>query len=182
MVIVPQIVFDGLDPSNHIQARIEQEVDKLQRFSPHIMSCRVIVRRPQKRHSHGDLYDVAIHLTLSGGREVVSSRNPKNDHSHEDVYVSIRDAFAAARRQLQDNVRRIRGVTKHHSPLPEALVGTLIALEEYGFLETVDGREIYFHKNSVVDDGFFNLKVGDRVYYSEAQGDKGPQATMVKLV
>jgi cold shock CspA family protein len=51
---------------------------------------------------------------------------------------------------------------------------------EFGFLETGDGQEIYFHRNSVLNDGFAKLGVGSRVTFAEEQGDKGPQATTVK--
>ena len=29
-----------------------------------------------------------------------------------------------------------------------------VACEGYGFIETADGREVYFHRNSVLDDAF----------------------------
>ena len=54
--------------------------------------------------------------------------------------------------------------------------------EGYGFLKTGDGREIYFHRNSVLDDAFARLKPGARVAFSEEMGDKGPQASTVKLL
>jgi cold shock CspA family protein len=55
-------------------------------------------------------------------------------------------------------------------------------VEDYGFLETPDGREVYFHKNSVLHNGFEQLKVGTEVYYAEEQGEKGPQASTVRVV
>ncbi|MEL7492281.1 MAG: HPF/RaiA family ribosome-associated protein [Pseudomonadota bacterium] len=176
----PKIAFEGLEPSDAISARVRNEIAKLERFFGRITACRAVIAKPQKRHVHGDLYSVSVHLTLPDGREVMANRNPPKDHAHEDVYVAIRDAFMAARRQLQDEARKLRGAVKHHDDPPQAVVGTLIAEEDFGFIETFDGREIYFHRNSVAKNGFDRLKVGDRVTFAETRGDKGPQATTVR--
>ncbi len=55
-------------------------------------------------------------------------------------------------------------------------------LGEFGFIEASDGREIYFHRNSVLNGGFADLSVGARVTFAEEMGDKGPQASTVKLM
>jgi cold shock CspA family protein len=52
---------------------------------------------------------------------------------------------------------------------------------EFGFLESSDGREIYFHRNSVLE-GIARLAVGTRVIFAEELGEKGPQASTVKLL
>ncbi len=178
----PKIAFEGIAPSDSIKDRIYSEIEKLERFFGRITACRVVVSKPQKRHRHGDLYSVAIYLTLPSGKEVVASRNPSKDHAHEDIYVAIRDAFKAARRQLQDEARKMRGDVKHHEGPPEAIVGTIVAEKDFGFLETTDGREIYFHRNSVINDGFAKLRVGDRVAFAETRGERGPQATTVRPI
>jgi cold shock CspA family protein len=46
----------------------------------------------------------------------------------------------------------------------------------------MDGREIYFHKNSVLDDKFKTLEVGTEVRFAESNGDKGPQASTVVVL
>jgi cold shock CspA family protein len=79
-------------------------------------------------------------------------------------------------------VRRRRGKTKVHEPAPLARVAKLFPVEDYGFLETPDGREVYFHKNAVLHNGFEQLKVGMEVYYAEESGEKGPQASTVRVV
>ena len=42
------------------------------------------------------------------------TRDPQEDHAQEDMYVAIRDAFDAARRQLQDFMRVQRREVKRH--------------------------------------------------------------------
>lgn len=96
--------------------------------------------------------------------------------------MAIRDAFDAARRKLQDYARRRRGVLKVHEGSPRARVAKLFPEERFGFLETPDGREIYFHENSVLDFDFKRLKVGTEVHFVEELGEKGPQASTVTPV
>ncbi len=178
----PQIVFEGFASSVAINNRIKSEIEKLERVYGRITSCRVVVNKAQNRHRHGDLYSTIVHLSLPNGKTVVANRNPSADHAHEDLYVALRDAFKAARRQLQDEACKLRGEVKHHEGLPEAIVGTLLAEKDFGFLESLDGREIYFHRNSVIDKGFDKLHVGDRVVFAKTRGDNGPQATTVKPI
>lgn len=176
----PRVTFEGMAPSEAVRTRAMREIEKLERFFGRITACRISIMKPQNRRQHGDLYAVAVHLSLPGGREVHADRNPPLNHAHEDIFVAIRDVFAAARRKLQDETRKLRGDVRLREAPPEAVVDRMIAEENYGFLETVDGREIYFHRNSVANDGFDRLKVGARVSFSETQGDKGPQATFVR--
>jgi cold shock CspA family protein len=79
-------------------------------------------------------------------------------------------------------VSRAQGQVKHHEGLP---IGTIVRIDpsgEFGFLETSDGQEVYFHRNSVLADGFSRLTVGSRVTFAEEPGDKGAQATTVTLL
>lgn len=105
MQIPLQISFEGIGHSKPIEARIREEAEKLEQFYDRITAARVVVGRPQHRHEKGDTYQVRIHLTIPGTPDIVVSRDPGVDGAHEDAYVTIRDAFKAARRQLQDVVR-----------------------------------------------------------------------------
>jgi cold shock CspA family protein len=98
---------------------------------------------------------------------------------HEDAHVTIRDAFDAAGRQLQDQVRKLEGAVKVHETPPHGVIAALIPERDHGFIAASDGREIYFHRNSVDGGKFDDLEVGQEVRFSEAVGDKGPQATSV---
>lgn len=70
---------------------------------------------------------------------------------------------------------------KHHEETSRAVVSTLFPERGYGFLATPDGREFYFHKNSVLDGKFKVLKVGMKVRFVEELGEKGAQASTVKV-
>jgi len=182
METAPEIVYEGMEPSMTAQTRIEAEIAKLERYFGHITSCRVVLRAPKHHRQHGDLFEVRIHMALPDGREVAATRNPLANHAHEDALVAIRDAFRAARRQLLDEVRQLQGKVKHHEPPTVGIIHELNVEGGFGFIETLDGREIYFHRNSVLGDAFGDLEVGSGVSYAEEQGEKGPQASTVRLM
>ena len=110
-----EIVFHNLDPSPAIEASIRERVKRLDRFYDRIMNCRVVVEASHKHHHKGNQYRVRIDLTVPG-EELVVSRDPDERQIHEDVYVAIRDAFDAMRRQVEDFARRRRGQVKRHEP------------------------------------------------------------------
>ena len=83
---------------------------------------------------------------------------------------------------MQDFARRQHGDVKHHEPTPQARVVRLFPDESCGFLATEDGREVYFHKDSVLGAGFKRLRVGTLAAFVEEQGEKGPQASTVRIL
>jgi cold shock CspA family protein/ribosome-associated translation inhibitor RaiA len=183
MQIPLKIAFEGgLTATDALRERIEQEVGKLERFSDRITACRVAVIGRSGHQHQGDLFQIRIQIVMPGRADIMIDRNPSADHAHEDPYVAIRDAFKAARRRLQDHERRSAGQTKAHEAPPHGHVARLIAEQDYGFIETSDGREIYFHRNAVVNDEFDNLETGSEVRFVESEGDKGPQASTVHLI
>jgi len=178
----PEIQFQGMAGTPEIEETIAAHVAQLEQRWGRITACRVVVKAPGQRHRKGGLYEVHIRLALPDGREVNVERTPPEDERHSDLKFALNDAFKHARRQIEDQVRRTRGEVKHHDGPP---IGTVVRLDpsgEFGFLEANDGQEIYFHRNSVLDDGFSGLQVGSRVTFAEEPGDKGPQATTVKLM
>lgn len=174
-----QISFRGLPPSEFVERRIREKLDWLRRFTDTIVSARIIVEQRHKNHQKGGLYHVRIYLKVAGGEEVVVAREPHEAHAHEDVYVAIRDAFDAARRGLEDHQHRLRGETKAHEPPPHGRV--VFLADDYGFLRTADEREVYFHRNALVEGRFEELRVGDPVRFDlhEGEGVEGPQASTV---
>lgn len=182
MQIPLQVTFEGgLESSDALRARIEREAARLERFHDRITSCRVAVIGRSHRRRHGDLYAVRLQITSPGAADVVIDRNPPADHSHEDAFVAVRDAFSAARRRLQDRHARMQGRVKTHEPPPQGRVVRMFPEEGYGFIESADGREIYFHRNAVVNGGFDRMAAGSEVRFVEAEGEKGPQASTVHV-
>ena len=74
-----------------------------------------------------------------------------------------------------------RGVKSRSGPSHGRVV-ELFKDDGYGFVETSDGWEYYFHRNSVLHDGFDRLEIGTEVRFAEEEGEKGPQASTVEIV
>jgi cold shock CspA family protein/ribosome-associated translation inhibitor RaiA len=176
-----QVSFRHMHHSDAIEALVREKSAKLDELSDHIMSCRVVVEPKGKRHLRGKLYEVRIDLTVPG-EEIAVTREPDQHTEHEDIYVAVRDAFDAAGRRLEDYIRRKRRDVKTLESMPHAKVSGLFPEESYGFLKTLDGREIYFHRNGVLREGFNRLRIGTEVIFVEEEGTEGPQASTVKIV
>lgn len=171
-----QVTLRDLPPSEAVEGYIRERASKLDLFCDGIISCRVVVEAPPRHHRKGRWYSVSIHVAVPGG-EVVVNRQPA-----EDLYVAIRDAFETVRRKLKEYTRRQRGAVKRHEVHPHARVSKVFPDEGYGFLETPDGREIYFHCNSILNGSFARLTIGQEVRFVEEQGEQGPQASTVTIL
>jgi len=169
-----QITARDISLSEAAEADIRAKAANLDTYYDGIMACRVVVEGPGRHHRKGP-FTVRIDLSVPGTELVV-------DHqADEDLYVAIRDAFDAARRRVEDYARRQRGAVKSHEETHRARVSRLSSEEGYGFLETADGREIYFHRHSVLHPGFDRLAIGTEVRFVEEPGEKGPQASTVAI-
>ena len=175
-----EIDFQGLDAKQELRGAIDKHVAQLEERFGRVTAGRVMLKAPGGHHRNGGLYEINIHLLLPDGREVNIDRTPQGDERHADLNFALSDAFKRARRQLQDQVQKLQGQVKQHDGPPLATVSRLDASGEFGFLQADDGQEIYFHRNSVLDDGFSRLSVGVRVTYAEEMGEKGPQASTVR--
>lgn len=177
-----QISFHNLDRIESIENRIWEEAAKLDEFCGHIMSCRVVVDVPHRHHVTGNVYQVRIDIKVPGEEIAVTHEPAEHDPYYENFDVAIRDAFDSAARRLEDYVRRQRRDVKHHEALAHGRVVKLFSELGYGFIGTLDHREIYFHANSVLEAKFDALTVGTEVAFAEEPGDNGPQASTVRIV
>lgn len=184
MQVPLELSFRNMERSAEIEAEVRDKVDKLEEFYDRITSCRVVIEAPHQHHRKGNVYHVRIYLSVPQ-HDVVVERDPGEHHAHQDVHVAIRDAFDAARRQLQDLARKQRGTTKTHESPSHGRVRDIFPSaddpnEGYGFIETPDGREVYFHAHSLLDVELKELTAGAEVRFVEQAGEKGPQATSVR--
>lgn len=103
-----QITFRDTPPSEALESHIREKVRKLESIFAHIQGCHVTVEQPHRHKHQGKHFCVHIDLRVPGSELVA------NQHHHEDPYVALRDAFDAAKRQLEDYASRLRGEVKHH--------------------------------------------------------------------
>lgn len=177
-----EIVFHEIPPSEAVEGVLRDKIDKLEEYCDRITRCRVVIEAPHRHHRKGNLYQVRIDLTVPD-KEIFIGREHHDQHAHEDVYVAIRDAFHAARRRLEDYARRHRHQVKtHHDAWSEGRIAKLFPDDGYGFITSREGHdEIYFHKNSVLNHTFDRIQIGDPVRFVQEEGEKGPQASSVKV-
>jgi cold shock CspA family protein len=199
MKLPVQITFRGMKLSASVENKIREEATKLNHYNERIIGCRIMVEIPHKHHQKGNLFHIRINLRVPGGEIVVKhmpnvhnklrrkrimyqSKRSEVNSPHKDIYIVISDAFDKARKRLQDYTRCHRGDVKTHDWSSRARVAKLFPDKGYGFLETTDGREIYFHQNSVLKESFKLIKTGSEVAFAEVDGAEGPHASTVRLM
>jgi ribosomal subunit interface protein len=177
MQVPLEISVRWLELSPPLEAELRKRAAKLERYYNRITSCRIAVEAPTgNHHQEGGPFRVRVDVTVPGSELVA-------DKSAEDVFAAIRDAFNAMDRQVETFSQKQRGDVKTQVAPPEGPVIRIFQDEGFGFIAAADGREIYFHRNAVLDPpGFEKLQVGARVRYAEEQGFEGPQASTVSLV
>lgn len=172
--ILLNVIVKDVENSESIQNSITEKAQKLKTYFEKIQYCKVILQSIQKHKHQGKLFRTTIELGLPRKRLIV------NHKANEDILISIRDAFRAMEQQLEKYVQKRRQQTKAHT-LP--LQGEVVRLfENYGFIETVDGNEYYFHESHVLNPNFSSLSVGKRVEFTESMASDGFQANQVKQV
>ena len=182
METLAEIDFQGLDPLPAIHEEVARHIEHLERRFGRITACRIVVKGPGLHHQTGGLYEINVHLALPHSKDVSVAHTAQNDERYADIHFALNNAFKRARRQLQDRVRRLQHQVKHHEATPAGRVARLDPSGDFGFIQTTDGRQIYFHRNSVLNDAFGRLKPGTAVSFAEEEGEKGPQASTVRLL
>lgn len=199
MTLTPIITFRGMDRSDTLESEIHTRVRKLARYYGSIIGCHVLVEFAQRHHEIGNHYHVRLDLAVPGEDIVVAHdaslhataqdteterarKADEPDPERKHARVAIHEAFDIARRQVQDYARRQRGMVKTPATQPHGRVARVFPLDEYGYIEAEDGREVYFQKSSVLKDAFDRVTVGSEVSFVEEPGEKGPQASTVKLL
>lgn len=175
-----QITWHEIPKSEALEADISNRTEKLAQYFDRITNCHVVVGSPHRQHRQGNRYSLRIIINVPG-KELVVTRNPGDKDAHEDMYVVIRDAFNAARRQLQDYVQVLQGTVKQHDEVMSGKVVRTFPEDDYGFLESSEGDEVYFHRNALRNGDFDKLTEGIEVRYVEEMGYYGPQAKRVSL-
>jgi cold shock CspA family protein len=183
MQVPLELSFRDVQKTDDIESLINSKVDDLERICDNIISCRMAVEKPQEHQKSGNPYRVRINLRIPPGKEIVITRNSGEGDMHAPLEAIIRDAFSTASRELQELMDRLRQDVKQHPDQEmSAIVEEVNPDEDYGFLRSLEGRRIYFHANSVLNNDFDRVEVGTGVRFVSELGDKGMQATTVQIV
>ena len=170
-----KVVIRDMPNSQALEEHVRKKAEKLSLYCDRIHLCQVVIEVPQKHKRQGKLFNVRIDITVPG-KELVVNRN-----LNEDVYVAVRDAFRALIRQLETYDGKRRGNVKNHNHVDRGYIKRLVADENYGFIQGVDGNEYYFSMTNVAHPHFSQLAVGDVVEFMGMPGSEGFQAHRVTM-
>lgn len=178
-----QVVFKDTESSEFVENHIRERVAKLERFHPHIISCRVVVEIPHKASGSGkNPLGLLVEVEVPG-KQLIAKASDDMRESKGDRTAVMNRTFDAMQRQLDDDSRIRRKQVKHHESA--GLTGTVARLfpeQDYGFIEMAGQPDLYFTRNIVSGSGFDRLEVGMAVVVTPAasEGPMGPQASSVQ--
>ena len=95
-----KISLRGIAPNGALERYIGEEARKLDGICDSILSCLVVAEMLAGDARRGAKFAARLIVTLPKTEVVV------NRECNDDVYIAVRDAFAAASLQLRDQVRR----------------------------------------------------------------------------
>ncbi|WP_081859256.1 HPF/RaiA family ribosome-associated protein [Desulfohalovibrio reitneri] len=182
MQIPLEITFRNMETDWTTENLIREKVAKLEKVAPHMIGCRVAVEKDNASHDRGSPYRVRLDITVPPRKEVAVTRETTQGHLHEDLTQVVRDAFEAARKQLKKITEKQQKKVKSH-PQQEVngIVVRLFPEEDYGFIKTPQGQEVYFHRNAVAEDEYDRIVEGTGVNFTATMGTQGLQATTVSI-
>jgi cold shock CspA family protein len=122
-------------------------------------------------------------MRVPPGHNLVVTNTSGTKEAADDLPTVVRNTFKSAHRRLKQLTEKQQGAKKSHPEQEVSGIITKIFSEEgYGFLRTLEGDEIYFHQNSIVNDEFDRLQPGTGVSYTAELGEEGLQASSVQVL
>jgi cold shock CspA family protein len=178
-----EISFHGLSRSESLEQLVREDAAKLEKVCDDLVSCRVGIKLDQKSRNTANPYKIRIEMRFPPNNNLAVTHKSGIKEAADDLPTAVKNAFKSAHRRLKQAVEKQQGDRKSHpQQAMAALVVKIFSDEGYGFIRSEDGEEIYFHRNSVLNDDFDRLEPGTGVSYSAELGDKGLQATSVQVV
>lgn len=183
MRIPPEITFRDVERTPYLEALVADKIAKLEETCDYITSCMVAIEQPNSGKNAANPHRVRVAVRVPPGHEIAAARESRRGKVADPLPALIRDAFDAARGQLNELVEKERREVKANAREEKmGLVDRLFTDAGYGFIRAWNGEEIYFHRNSVLNREFDRLRPGTGVRFHLEAGAKGPQASSVQLV
>jgi cold shock CspA family protein/ribosome-associated translation inhibitor RaiA len=157
------------------RAKIEEELARLQKhYHDPILHARVDVIGT----AHHRLGAFEVHLVVAVPGDTITILR-----QGEMVIPLLVEAFDALDRRLRQHSQITQQKVKIHAEGPRhGRVVRLFPEDGYGFIESDDGLEVYFHAHAVKKGKFKDLTPGTAVIFAQEMGDQGLQATWVQPV
>jgi cold shock CspA family protein len=182
MQIAPEIIFHDIERSRWVEDYILQRAQRLERFAGGITRCHITLAREVSSRRKGNIHSVMVEVRIPPQHDLAVKKKKEVHDMPTQLPALINLAFGAIERQLKKTAALRRYEEKAHDGQPHGMVEKLFA-EGYGFLRAVDdGRQFYFHRNSVLHGDFERLAIGTEVRFHPEEGEQGPQASTVQIV
>jgi len=183
MQTAPELIFHDVDRSAWVENYILERVGRLDKFAEGITSCRVSLAQEQASHHKGNRYSVMVEVRMPPNHDLAARKAKLIRDMPTQLPALINLAFGAIERQLKKTAQLRRGEVKQHRDGQLHGIVEKVFDEGYGFLRALDdGRQVYFHRNSVLHDDFESIAAGTEVRFTPQEGDDGPQASSVQIV
>jgi cold shock CspA family protein/ribosome-associated translation inhibitor RaiA len=155
--------------------KIEEELARLQKhYHDPILHARVEIIGTG--HHRLGAFEVHLVVTVPGDTITLLRQG-------EMVMPLVVEAFDALDRRLAEHSQVVQQKVKTHEEFVQhGRVARLFPDDDYGFIETEDGLEVYFHAHAVKHGKFAHLTPGTPVTFAQETGDQGPQAIWVQPV
>ena len=183
MQVPLKITFRNVRKTPDIEAFIGRQAAKLERVCNNLVSCHLAVEKPQAHQQSGNPFRVRIDVTVPPQHELVVIRETTEGENDEQLPAILRGAFKIMRCQVKKVAEKQRDRVNADTEQEAAgFVSLLLRKELYGFITSLDGREVYFDKDSLRPGDFDRLGIGTGVRWVEQQGEKWPQASSLSIV
>jgi hypothetical protein len=138
------VTFPKTKASPWLETEIHDRVERLKVLCKDILSCRVVVDIPHRRHQRGNRFSIRIELAVPGEDLAITrdanlhgaakdaderewSKRFDVEATRRDIRVVLADAFDAAKRQLRDYSQVRRREVKRHEPSVRSLAVPTVA-------------------------------------------------------
>jgi len=183
MQIAPEIVYHDVERSEWVENYILERMRRLDKFAQGITRCHVTLTREQGSRQKGNRYSVMVEVRIPPQHDLAIKKEKEIREMRTQLPAVINLAFAAIERQLKKTAALRRYEQKDHNDKQSRGIVEQLLADGYGFIRTVDdNRQFYFHRNSVLHEGFERLAIGTEVRFSAEEGEQGPQASSVQIV
>jgi len=159
------------------QTKIEEEKEKLIcHYANFILHLRVTIEATS-HHKEGG-FEIKLIASVPNDTVVVT----KKGESVRSLLVETFDVLSLNVKEILRKKRKgQKGIEQGSNSDRYGIIRKISPLESYGFIISSDERDIYFHENALKNATIDDLVEGDSVFYGETVGDKGPQASWVRV-
>ena len=139
MISDTQVVFRGIDHSEAVEEAVQRRAEKLARYTDQIQSLRVTLESPHNNHHKGKVYHVGVEAFIPN-HDIVVNHDQHDKHSHEDIYIAIRDTFDAVERRIKEIAEKQRRQSRHNGKLMDnaEVLNDVISVEEFNGSEAAN--------------------------------------------